>query len=78
MNNSELIRIIEKHKGKTGELLAILQDIQLAFGYLSEQSLRTVANITNRSLVDIYGFASLYKSFRLKSSNTCMNKPKKS
>jgi len=58
--------IVEKHAGRRGGLIAILQDIQARYGYLPADALRAVAEKTNRPLVDIYGVATFYHSFGLK------------
>lgn len=63
---SEVARIVSKHRGERGELIAILEDIQAKYSYLPEDSLRTVAEQTGRSLVDIYGVATFYRWFSLK------------
>ena len=63
---SEIARIIEKHGGERGALIAILQDIQAKYSYLPEEALRTVADRTGRSLVDVYGVATFYRAFSLK------------
>jgi NADH-quinone oxidoreductase subunit E len=63
---SEIARIIEKHSGERGALIAILQDIQSKYSYLPEEALRTVAEKTGRSLVDVYGVATFYRAFSLK------------
>jgi NADH-quinone oxidoreductase subunit E len=62
---TDIARIIEKHRGKLGDLLAILQEIQAKYSYLPEASLRLVAEKTGRSLVDVYGVATFYRSFSL-------------
>ena len=62
----EVLKILEKHEGTEGALLAILEEIQSEYGYLPEEALRTVAGKTGRSLVDIYGIATFYRSFSLK------------
>jgi NADH:ubiquinone oxidoreductase subunit E len=49
-----------------GGLIAILEAIQGRYGYLPADILKTVAEQTGRSLVDIYGVATFYKSFSLK------------
>jgi len=46
--------------------MTILEDIQMQYRYLPEEALRIVAEETKRSLVDIYGVATFYKSFSLK------------
>ena len=58
--------IIEEHRGKLGGLLSILQDIQLAVGYLPEDALKVVADATGRSLTDLHDFATFYNTFRFK------------
>ncbi len=49
-----------------GSLIAMLEEIQAEDGYLSEEALRSVAERTGRSLVDVYGVATFYRSFSLK------------
>jgi len=63
---SEIARIVEKHRGERGDLLAILQEIQAKYSYLPEECLRIVAEKTGRSLVDVYGVATFYRAFSLK------------
>jgi NADH-quinone oxidoreductase subunit E len=57
--------IVEGRSEDMGGLIAILEDIQSRFGYLPKDALATVAKQTGRSLVDIYGVATFYKSFSL-------------
>jgi len=47
-------------------IISILEDIQGQYGYLPEGALEAVSKKTNRSLVDIYGVATFYRSFSLK------------
>lgn len=61
-----IVEIIEKHGGERGGLIAILQAIQFNHGYLPQDVLKTVAERTGRSLLDVYGVATFYKSFSLK------------
>ncbi len=58
--------IINKNNGKNNGLISMLEDIQADYGYLPEKALTLVAEQTGRSLVDIYGVATFYKSFSLK------------
>ncbi|MBL7074436.1 NAD(P)H-dependent oxidoreductase subunit E [candidate division KSB1 bacterium] len=58
-------RILEKHDGSRGGLISMLQDIQAKYGYLPVDALKIMAERTGRSLVDIYGVATFYKSFSL-------------
>src|SRR4030042_4307727 len=66
MNPQTILKILETHRGERGELIAILEEIQATYSYLPEEALRIVAEKTGRSLVDIYGVATFYKSFSLK------------
>ena len=59
-------RIVEGHRGARGELIAILEEIQSEEGYLPEEALREVAGSTGRSMVDIFGVATFYRSFSLR------------
>lgn len=47
-------------------LISILEAIQAKYSYLPEDALRTVAEKTGRSLVDIYAVATFYRAFSLK------------
>jgi NADH:ubiquinone oxidoreductase subunit E len=66
MNGTDVSKLIEKHRGKRGELISVLQDIQSMYGYLPEDALRMVAEATGRSLTEIYGMATFYRSFSLR------------
>lgn len=61
----EAKEILDRHDGKMGSIIAILEDIQAKYSYLPEEALRFVAEQTGRSLTDIYGVATFYKSFKL-------------
>ena len=65
VDSKDILRILEKHNGDRGGLIAILEDIQSKYGYLPETSLRMVSEITGRSLVDVYGVATFYRFFSL-------------
>jgi NADH-quinone oxidoreductase subunit E len=58
--------ILRKHDGHRGSLIAILEEVQSQHGYLPEEVLREVSQRTGRSLVDVYGVATFYRSFSLK------------
>ena len=62
---AEISEIARKHDGRRGALIAILQEIQDEYHYLPAQALKEVAEETGRSLTDIYGVATFYKSFAL-------------
>lgn len=58
--------IIVKNSRNGNGIISMLEDIQANYGYLPAEALKTVAEKTGRSLVDIYGVATFYKSFSLK------------
>ncbi len=66
MSQERILAILEKHEGKQGALISILEDIQAEFSYLPEAALRMVASKTGRSLVEVMGVATFYKAFSLK------------
>jgi NADH:ubiquinone oxidoreductase subunit E len=55
-----------KQASKHGGLIASLQEIQARYGYLPEDALRQLSKETGKSLTDIYGVATFYRSFSLK------------
>jgi NADH:ubiquinone oxidoreductase subunit E len=65
MDQETVVSIVEGRNNGVGGLIAILEDIQSRFGYLPREALNVVARRTGRSLVDIYGVATFYKSFSL-------------
>ena len=64
--NTDIEKIAQKHNNELGGVIAILEEIQSKYSYLPEKALKTVAQETGRSLVDIYGVATFYKYFSLK------------
>ncbi len=67
MNLEHIREIIDHHEGgKKAGIISILEDIQTQYSYLPEEALKIMAEKTGRSLVDIYGVATFYKSFTLK------------
>ncbi len=72
MNSDEQVipedvhRIIDKHRGKRGDLIATLEGVQARYRYLPEDALKIVAENTNHSIVDLYGVATFYSHFSLK------------
>ena len=66
MNREQIEQIVENHGKDRGGLISILEDIQARYSYLPEEALRVVAQKTGRSLVDIYGVATFYRTFSLK------------
>ena len=65
VDSANILRMLDKHNGERGGLIAILEEIQTECGYLPEKVLRIVADRTKRPLVDVYGVATFYRSFSL-------------
>lgn len=58
--------IIKNYNAEKSDLIAILQDIQVQQGYLSQQALRHVSKRLNLPLIKVYSVATFYKAFSLK------------
>jgi NADH-quinone oxidoreductase subunit E len=65
MNPEDVFKIVDRHNGRLGAIISILEDVQATYNYLPEAALKIVANRTQRSLVDIYGIATFYRGFSL-------------
>ena len=61
-NREKTISIVQSHGCSTSNLIAILQDIQAACSYLSEESLTVVAEMLD---VSVYSVATFYENFSL-------------
>ena len=59
--------ILGKHKSGS-ELIDILSEIQEEYGYLSEENMRRIEQNLGIPLVDIYGVATFYSSFKFRPS----------
>jgi NADH-quinone oxidoreductase subunit E len=66
MGYDDLDGTIKKNNHKLGGLISALEEIQSKYSYLPKKVLQEVAKKTGRSLVNVYGVASFYKSFSLK------------
>ncbi len=66
MVRGEVLNILERHNGNRSGLIPILEDIQATYNHLPAEALTVLAEETDRSLTDIYGVATFYKSFSLK------------
>lgn len=64
-DSDHVLEILGGHNEDGHGLIAILEEIQHQYGYLPEKALRTVGERTGRSLVDVYGVATFYRSFSL-------------
>ena len=64
-NIEKTISIVQSHGCSTSNLIAILQDIQAACSYLSEESLTVVAEMLDVSVSSVYSVATFYENFSL-------------
>ena len=56
--------IVAEHAHREGPLLPILHDVQKAFGHVSEDAMRDIAQALNLSRAEVYGVVSFYHDFR--------------
>ena len=63
---SQLDHLIEKYKGRKGNMIPLLQGTQAIFGYLPRVAFEKIAAETGLDLSDMYGVATFYAQFRLK------------
>jgi NADH-quinone oxidoreductase subunit E len=58
--------LINKYKGKKGNLIPLLQGAQGIYGYIPNAVFRKISEETGLNLSDMYGVATFYAQFRLK------------
>lgn len=61
--------ILAEHAEREGPLLPILHDVQKAFGYISEDTMRKIAHALNLTRAEVYGVVSFYHDFRTEAEN---------
>ncbi len=64
MKSAENVFALSEFRGERGELIPILQSIQGAQGYISEDAVRQVSRFLKVSENEVYGVASFYAQFR--------------
>lgn len=65
MSQPTLASILERFQSQPQQLVEALQDVQQAFGYISEDSMRAISSELGVPLLDVYRVASFYKAFAL-------------
>jgi NADH-quinone oxidoreductase subunit E len=60
-----LSEVLARHGRAASQIIAILQDVQGAFTYLSEPALRFISDELAIPLTRLYGIATFYRAFRL-------------
>lgn len=63
---AELNPLIEKYKGKKGNMIPLLQGTQEILGWIPREAFEKIALETGIKLSDMYGVATFYAQFRLK------------
>ncbi|MBN1983275.1 MAG: NAD(P)H-dependent oxidoreductase subunit E [Chitinivibrionales bacterium] len=58
--------VSEREQKLDKSVVAMLDQIQVQYGYLPVHEIETVAQKTGKTLVDVYGVATFYKAFSLK------------
>jgi len=61
-----LEKILEGRRSQPNQLIEVLQDVQKNYGYISQETMRTVSQGLGVPLIEVYRVASFYKAFRLK------------
>lgn len=65
MSNVEVNRIIDRHGRDRSSLIAVLQDVQDEYNWISEEHLDQVAAGLNLPASEVYGVASFYRALSL-------------
>ncbi|WP_221792301.1 NAD(P)H-dependent oxidoreductase subunit E [Aquisediminimonas sediminicola] len=60
----QLDDIIASHQHQQGPLLPILHEVQVAYGYISEEAIRAIAAGLNLSRAEVHGVVSFYHDFK--------------
>jgi formate dehydrogenase subunit gamma len=61
---TSIAEITGAHNGRVGPLLPILHDVQKAFGHISEDAMREIAELLNLTRAEVYGVVSFYHDFK--------------
>jgi NADH-quinone oxidoreductase subunit E len=65
MDQEKLAAILSRHQSEPGDLIAILHDIQAAYGFLPQEELQEVARRLQIPLTRVFSVATFYKGFTL-------------
>jgi len=66
MDEGRLDELVERHRGRQGEVLSTLEAIQDEDGYLSREALEYVSRKTGVPLSRLYSLGTFYSAFSLK------------
>lgn len=65
MDFARVDELLARHKDPRGSLIALLQDVQEAYGYLPEEALLRISRTAGIPAAELAGVASFYAQFRL-------------
>jgi NADH:ubiquinone oxidoreductase subunit E len=65
MSLSTLDAILQERRSQPHLLIEVLQDVQEAFGYVSEKAMKAISKELGIPLIEVYRVASFYKAFSL-------------
>jgi len=65
MSENVLETILENRLSQPQQLIEVLQDMQEAFGYISEEVMTTVSKELGVPVIEVYRVANFYKAFSL-------------
>ena len=68
MTPQTLDKILEGRRSQPHQLIEVLQDVQINYGYISTEAMQTVSQGLGVPLIEVYRVASFYKAFRLNPS----------
>ena len=63
--SEQMRKIVENHGSSSANLIAILQDVQAEYSYLSEANLSYIAQALGISVSKVYSVATFYENFSL-------------
>jgi len=64
-NKEKVLAIIAAHNNSESNLIAILQDVQSEFSYLSEENMKLIADTIGISDARVFSVATFYENFSL-------------
>ena len=62
---TEIGEILKKYKGNKDNLIPILNEVQVKYGYIPKISQIEIANYLNMALAEVYGVITFYSRFTL-------------
>ena len=64
-DTEKVLSILASHENDPSNLIAILQDVQAEYNYLSEANLTLIADTLGVSVSKVYSVATFYENFSL-------------